>query len=350
MGMCNVVLSTEPRGGKGGVATVIPMYIEALQVLGDTEFIPTHVGGSLLGKLWPWICSFRKLRMSMEGNRGARLVFHLHPGSGFCIIRMLLLAYFLRYRLNQRVFVYLHTPYLENYLCSGIWRTIISALINCSDRVIVLTSYALNLLVAHDLAAKAHIVPNPFGTEHVHVKKRLKDDGSVTVLVMGRLIDGKGFLETLKAMQYLPVNYRLVIAGDGELNKIIRDVISELGLGQRVTMKGWVSGDAKEDLLLSANVFCLPSTVDSFGMSFVEAQVYDVPIVAYLHPPVIEVIRKDASVFVNSLEPVVIANAIVRANNLNSEIARGSGQEWVSTMFGAERIGHLLGSIIDDLG
>lgn len=348
MRMCNVVLSTEPKGGKGGVATVVPMHLEVLGAMGAVEFIPTHDGG-YLGKVWPWIKAFPRVIGAKRRHRGAKCVFHLHPGSGFCLIRMLILAVFVRYGLRRPVLVYLHTPYLDRYLDSWYWRGVLSGLVKCANRVIVLTSYALGLLGAHGLADTARVVPNPFSPPVDRLEKRLRNDGAVTVLAMGRLVEGKGFMETLYAMPHLPENYRLIIAGEGELKEAVGDVIASLGLGHRVSMSGWVAGDKKEELLLSADVFCLPSRVDSFGMSFIEAQVYDVPIVAYSHEPVIEVIREHGGVFVDSLNPKAIAMAIEKANDLNAEMTPGGGKEWVRDSFGIDRTRHRLSSVIEEV-
>ncbi|MEX3979640.1 glycosyltransferase family 4 protein [Paraburkholderia sp. EG287A] len=349
MKMFNVVLSTEPGVGKGGVATVIPMYLEALKRLGDTEFIPTHAGIGIRGKVWPWIRSFQRSSDVVRRHREADIFFHLHPGSGVCILRMLLLAAYLRFGLRQRVIVYLHTPYLERYLRNSFWRAIISSLVKCSDRVIALTSYARQLLEKNGISNNVDVISNPYKIEHPLMERRLSQDGGVLVLAMGRLVEGKGFIETLEAMPRLPSHYRLVIAGDGNLREKIVDLIAKLGLNQRVEMKGWVLGEAKKKLLSTANVFCLPSRIDSFGMSFVEAQVYDLPIVAYSHPPVVEVIRPRGGVFVQSAEPAEIAEAITRANDLNSTIESGIGREWVLTNFGVDRVSRELDLMIKEV-
>ncbi|WP_165418506.1 glycosyltransferase family 4 protein [Dyella amyloliquefaciens] len=330
------------------MATVVPMHLEVLGAMGAVEFIPTHDGGPL-GKFWPWLKAFPRVIGAKRRHRDARCVFHLHPGSGFCLIRMLILAAIVRYGLRRPVLVYLHTPYLDRYLNGWYWRGVLSGLVKCADRVIVLTSYALGLLEAHGLADTTRVVPNPYSPSDARKERQLSRDGGVTVLAMGRLVEGKGFMETLYAMPHLPENYRLIIAGEGELNEAIGEAIDSLGLRRRVLMSGWVEGDKKEELLLSADVFCLPSRVDSFGMSFIEAQVYDVPIVAYAHEPVIEVIREHGGVFVDSLNPKAIAMAIKKANDLNSEMRPGSGKKWVCDSFGIERTRHRLSSVIKEV-
>lgn len=345
MNLCNVVLSTEPRGGKGGVATVIPMYLEALGKLGRTDFIPTHNGRGLWGKFGPWIFSFFRSVGTIVRERRSKIVFHLHPGSGFCIIRMLILAMFLRGITRQHVVVYLHTPYLETYLGDGYWRLIVGGLVRYSSRVVVLTSYARDMLKKYDMDKKARVVPNPFRIDPAMKQRHAVRSDEVVILIMGRLVPGKGFIETVRSIAHLPHKFRLVIAGDGELKKRLLEEIATLEIGNRVKMEGWVSGAEKDDLFERAAVFCLPSRVDSFGMSFVEAQCYDLPIVAFKHPPVMEVIAPGHGVFVETLDAEIIARAIEHANDLNQIISRGSGRAWVRKSFDIDRIGHLLDNV-----
>lgn len=349
MKLCNVVLSTEPRGGKGGVATVVPMYIEALKVLGETEFFPTHNGRRIWGKFGPWMLSFIRCIGAVLRHRTEHLIFHIHPGSGFCLIRMSLLAAYLKLVARQRIFVYLHTPYIERYLESWFWRCVIRNLIRYADRLIVLTEYARSLLEQHGIPSNISVVPNPWRCQRTTSMEGHTARDDVLVLAMGRLVAGKGFIETVRAFAILPLNFRLVIAGEGELLPQLRKEVALLGITERVELKGWVSGAEKDELLKDADIFCLPSRVDSFGMSFVEAQCYDLPIVAYRHPPVVEVIRPGAAVFVDTLDDQTLAAAIERAADIAEKGRLGDGPKWVQASFGINHIAALLKRTTEDV-
>jgi glycosyltransferase involved in cell wall biosynthesis len=346
---CNVVLSTEPANGKGGVATVVPMHLEVLKTMGRTVFIPTHNGAGAWGKVGPWLIAFIRCSRIMSQARAEQVVFHLHPGSGFCLLRMLAIAAFLRTCGRKHIFVYLHTPYLERYMSSGLWRRVIGGLIGLSWRTVVLTTYAMSTLSRHGLAAKAVVVPNPYQLGPAHGARPASPAGEHIVLVMGRLVPGKGVLESVRALSHLPASYRMIVAGEGPLSDQIRKEAAWLGLNGRVEFPGWVSGADKDMLLRRASVFCLPSTVDSFGMSFIEAQCHDIPIVAFRHPPVMEVLRREWAVIVDCLEPAAIASAIINASGLTESIPAGSGREWVNSSFGIGRIERLLQQEIDSI-
>jgi glycosyltransferase involved in cell wall biosynthesis len=343
----NVVLSTDPEGGKGGIATVVPIHIEALKLLGSTQLIPTHRGGGAIGKILPWGASFFKIIAVLVARRKDRVTFHIHPGSGFCIIRMLFLALYLRFVVLQRAVVYVHTPYLEQYLQDRTWRFLLLTLIRCGHRSVALTKFAKELIERESSVKNLEVVPNPYRISEHPRRKKFRKDGRVTVLSLGRLVEGKGFMETVKAMNFLPPNYTLVIGGEGPLGDALRKLIVDEGLSGRVDMRGWVSGDAKKELLRNSSVFCLPSQVDSFGMSFIEAQVYELPIVAFAHPPVMEVVHRPGGVFVRSGDPRDIARAILRANELNHQSRPDAGRKWVESNFGVEMIAKKIKRLIE---
>ncbi|MBN3810609.1 glycosyltransferase [Paraburkholderia sp. Ac-20347] len=342
MNLFNVVLATDPRGGKGGVATVVPMYLDALGIFGQAKFISTHNSNAVFGKFLPWIVSFFACFVCVLRNRKSSLIFHLHPGSGFCIVRMLILSIFLRWMLRRHVLIYLHTPYLESYLNSKFWNTIIRLIIKTASRTVVLTDYALQLLGRHGIKKWIRVVPNPYRSKNTSKKifKRSSDD--VLVLTMGRLVDGKGIVETVRSLAFLPENYKLAIAGEGELESLIIREIEDLRISHRVALKGWVDDAKRSKLMEDASVFCLPSRVDSFGMSFVEAQCFDLPIVAFAHPPVVEVISSCRAVFVQETTPKVLAEAIEQAHELGKSIEHGSGRSWIDASFGISKVSNLL--------
>ncbi|KNH10004.1 Glycosyltransferase [Candidatus Burkholderia brachyanthoides] len=340
--LCNVVLATDPRNGKGGVATVVPMQLDALAATGRTIFIPTHNGSVVWGKFGPWLVALACCFRIMVQARRESPVFHLHPGSGVCLLRMLAIAVFLRACGRRHILVYLHTSHLERYLAGRPWRHVIGALAGLSARTVVLTSFALSQLERNGLAGKAVVVPNPYRVDAYDSRRPPLSTQECLVLVMGRLVSGKGILESVRALSYLPPSFRIVVAGEGPLRDRIEQEVSSLELKTRVDFTGWVKGAKKEALLRRSRVFCLPSTTDSFGMSFIEAQCHDIPVVAFRHPPVMEVLRPEGAVVVDSLEPAALACAIMEASKLAGDLVPGSGREWVAARFGIPRVGQLL--------
>lgn len=103
------------------------------------------------------------------------------------------------------------------------------------------------------------------------------DDGVVSIVFLGRLVERKGARALVRAAIELSrravrTPWRLVVAGRGPLSAELEESIARAGLADRVTFPGFVSEDDKPALLASADIVALPSTGgESFGVSVVEA-------------------------------------------------------------------------------
>jgi rhamnosyl/mannosyltransferase len=100
------------------------------------------------------------------------------------------------------------------------------------------------------------------------------------ILAVGRLTYYKGFEYLIRSMA--SVDAELTIAGEGELRPDLTRLIAELGLGDRVRLRGAVSEDTLLKLYAGADLFCLPSCENSeaFGLVMVEAMACGLPVIS----------------------------------------------------------------------
>ncbi|MDR0523330.1 MAG: glycosyltransferase family 4 protein [Candidatus Methanoplasma sp.] len=97
------------------------------------------------------------------------------------------------------------------------------------------------------------------------------------ILSLGRLVKTKGLGFLIEAMR--EVDCRLIVCGKGPEEKRLARMISDLGLGDRVEMRGWVSEEEKAELMGSCLFFAMPSLFESFGLAAVEAMSHGRPLV-----------------------------------------------------------------------
>lgn len=91
------------------------------------------------------------------------------------------------------------------------------------------------------------------------------------ILFTGRLWAPKGIdelIEALTRIEHLPWTATLV--GDGEVERV-RAEIADRGLAARVSVLGWQSRAAIDDLLASASIFAHPSHLEALSVSLLEA-------------------------------------------------------------------------------
>ncbi|HSX44685.1 MAG TPA: glycosyltransferase family 4 protein [Candidatus Saccharimonadales bacterium] len=126
---------------------------------------------------------------------------------------------------------------------------------------------------------KSQILPNPVQISAFNGGKRLKkySDGKLNIVFLGRLVERKGCLHLLKALQLLHdqnslLNVRVIICGKGPLEQTLKNYVKEHRLAKIVQFVGFVSEDDKPDYLASADLAVFPSLGgESFGIVLIEA-------------------------------------------------------------------------------
>jgi len=93
----------------------------------------------------------------------------------------------------------------------------------------------------------------------------------------GRMEEVKGQRYLIEALQYLPQDVHIALAGDGSLRQDLESHARDLGVGARIHFLGRV--DAMNRFYRAVDVFCLPSLNEGFPLSPLEAQACGIPAV-----------------------------------------------------------------------
>ena len=108
------------------------------------------------------------------------------------------------------------------------------------------------------------------------------------ILFVGRLVEKKGCIHLLRAMQIIQRSHpaRLVIIGEGPLRPQLQQAACDLGL-QQCEFLGARTAPVIRDWLQQAAIFSVPSITavngdsEGLGMVFCEAQAMGVPVVSF---------------------------------------------------------------------
>ena len=112
-------------------------------------------------------------------------------------------------------------------------------------------------------------------------EKYANPDGLFRVLFLGRLIQENGIMDLLESIKHLvgqPV--KLLIAGNGNLETVIRRYVEKEQLQDQIELIGIVTGDDKKALLGSVDLLIRTSYHEVFPVAYLEALAHGVPVVA----------------------------------------------------------------------
>ena len=128
-------------------------------------------------------------------------------------------------------------------------------------------------------APQLHIIPHGFPPYESRPGPG-KPDGTVRVVAAGRFVRKKGFevlLEAADLLQRHRTGIQFDIYGDGPLRPELDAMAGRLGLGN-VAFHGWQ--ESLDQAFAGADLFCLPSIEEPFGLVIGEAMGRGLPVVA----------------------------------------------------------------------
>ncbi len=165
------------------------------------------------------------------------------------------------------------------------------------------------------LRADFRIVPNGVDVAQFAHGRRLRrfDDGKLNVLWVGRVEPRNGLDRMLAAFVEARrwIDARLIVVGDGPLLPRYRACVPA-EIASDVVFAGQVV-DERPDYYASADVYCAPTRIASFGVTLLEAMAAGVPVLASDIAGFREVVRHGAEgELVSPGDPAAWARALIR--------------------------------------
>ena len=147
------------------------------------------------------------------------------------------------------------------------------------------------------------------GRRDEELRSRLLGEHELLILYVGRVSHEKRvdvLLRTAQLMREETPPVRFVVCGDGPVRQTL-----EREAPENAIFVGELRGDELADLYASADVFCFPSTTDTFGQVILEAAASGLPIVAAAAGGALELVDdRETGLLVPPDDPEAFAGAI----------------------------------------
>lgn len=166
-----------------------------------------------------------------------------------------------------------------------------------ADHVIAVSHYTKdNISKRYGLdPAKITVIHNAVSRSESNLRAMFpKSKDEMLVLFLGRITYQKGpeyFIEAAaRVLQYIP-EARFVMAGAGDLLSQMIELVAEKRLGGRFHFTGFLQGAEVERIYAMSDLYVMPSVSEPFGISPLEAMLYDVPVIISKQSGVAEILK-----------------------------------------------------------
>ena len=208
----------------------------------------------------------------------------------------------------------------------GIWRLIYRPIVSAmkrANRMIAVSNAAKRFCVALGIPDdKIEVIPNGVDLSIfnkdvdgsvMRTKLRVKKDPLIATAI--RLVARKGPDHLVNAfssvLEKMP-NAKLAIAGGGTEAANLRAQIKKMGMEKSIFMLGRLPREQVAQLMAAADVFVLPSLVESFGIVLLEAMAVGTPIVCTRTQGAVETVGGRDALLTHPGDDDALAEAIVR--------------------------------------
>ncbi len=193
----------------------------------------------------------------------------------------------------------------EHKLVKPFWNRIIKS----SCKIITPSEYLKDLIIKNINTDNIKVINNGFNSFELSPKKKEKK-----ILLVGRLVEFKGYQYFLDAIKNIEIDYEINIVGDGPYREALMEKAK--GIEAKINFVGWLDNESPQYKYLfeSSSIFVHPSSAESFGMVLLEAMSSGCAIITSNSSGCAEVVN-DAALLVRPKNSDDIKYALLRLIN-----------------------------------
>jgi glycosyltransferase involved in cell wall biosynthesis len=144
---------------------------------------------------------------------------------------------------------------------------------------LVSLNFSLKAL-ADEFNMESYLIPHGVDQDFFEMGNHALKNDKLKIVTVSRLLDWKNIDKILISLSNLKFDFEYTIYGEGPEKIRLEQIVSSLGLNDKVEFKGFIPYDKMPETLKKYNLFVLISYPETFGRVFIESMATGVPIVA----------------------------------------------------------------------
>ena len=340
-----MILSITLDRKKGGIANSLISYSKALDLIGEKHFIILPSDAAVKNDL------LNLSNVKIFPLKKSSLYFHL-------LTRFIFKQKY-KSLIQDSKWIFIHNSKLIKFLNQYSFKL---GMINHSGKLRNTLHRATNIFITqtgyerfisrHSESESTNIVI-PHGFEKLPAVSSLKKNKVLKVISAGRFVTKKGFHDLVKAAEHLQKDNfpaQIELFGSGPLEAKLRKKINDLSL-KNIRLIGWTEN--LHDEFIKADVFCIPSLEEPFGLIIGEAMMNGLPVITTKTDGAIEIFgadpEKKGGIYIDFSSPHQIKNAIqVICNDEKRYLLAKNAQDNIHTNFSLEILSRRLRDLFEN--
>jgi glycosyltransferase involved in cell wall biosynthesis len=276
-----IIMLGEGLDRQGGIVSVEKLILK--ETTSDIQFqhITTLPNGSTIHKVLVFLQSIGELFWNLLNQKADLIHIHVSDrGSAFRHSITTLIGWLFQ----KPVIIHTHSADFHLFyspLPQWLKGWLSWSFCKCSRFIVLSDSWKKFYIENLGLKSEQVIVlPNPVKIP-AEIPHRINSK-QIFFLFLGRIGERKGAFDLIKAFASIPVaqqsRAKLVMAGDGDVEQA-RSLIPTLNLIDYITILDWVDQEKRDDLLIKADVFVLPSYNEGLPMALLEAMSWGLAVI-----------------------------------------------------------------------
>jgi len=150
------------------------------------------------------------------------------------------------------------------------------------------------------------------------IGSRTRENGPLRLIYVGNVLPRKGLFPLIKGLSHLADEiWHLTVVGsltmDARYVREIKRLIAQRNLGRQIEIAGPKDGNELVNLFLQSHVFVLPYSHEGFGMAYLEAMAFALPVVGSSKGAVKEFVIPGQNGFLIELDDFESVNALIHS-------------------------------------